>query len=168
MLILCINPSQQSQLRSRFWWVALVNPSCLAISAPSTPAAQLRNYASAEVWSSWFVRLKEMGAVRLALKLFGYLISESLERNYISWHWVFPESAGSSCRRSTSSYCVRGISQPHCEWGSRLVHGLIFIASQQCWSCHFYWECNGMEWWTLHCHFGPPCQLLMICIPWCW
>ena len=93
LLIMWRNPSQQSQLRSCFWWVALVTPSCLAISAL---AAQSRRHASAEVHSYWLVRLNEIGAVRLAYKLFGYLI-----RNCLSWHsisgWVLGVVAGVPC-----------------------------------------------------------------------
>ena len=165
LLILWRNPIQQSHLQYRFWQVAFVTSSYLAIS---TPAAQSRRYASAEVWSSWFVRLKEMGTVRLSLKLFGSLISESIERSCLSWKLVFLASSGSSCRRSLSSFCVHGISPPHCEWGRRLGYDLICIASQLCWSCHLYWACKVMEWWLLHCHFEPPWKLLMLCITWCW
>ena len=114
------------------------------------------------------VGLKEMGAGSLTLKLFGYLISESLEKNCLSWHSVFTASARISCRRSLSSCYVHGISPPHCECGRRLGHDLIWVSSQKLWSCNFYWGCNGMEWQTFHCQFGPQYQLLMLYIPWCW
>ena len=108
------------------------------------------------------------GYSEVIIELFGSLISESIERSCLSWKLVFLASSGSSCRRSLSSFCVHGISPPHCEWGRRLGYDLICIASQLCWSCHLYWACKVMEWWLLHCHFEPPWKLLMLCITWCW
>ena len=108
------------------------------------------------------------GSVRLALELIGHLICESIKRSCLSWHLIFPERAVSSCMRSLPSGCVHEILPPHCGWGRWLSHDLICVAIEQCWSSHLYWVYEGMEWWNLHSWFGPPCQLLMLCIPWCW